>query len=164
MALGPSECIGDAMSLNAAKTESLSTFEASALPHATDLFRTATSLLGNRTEAEDAVQETYLQAWKSFHRFTPGTNCRAWLYRVLFHVIAHQRRKWLNRFIPTERADMEQNHNLLRSGLPIGTVMSRPQQSGSCYVPSYRVARRRLEYRITRLERPGSSSKIRSDR
>jgi RNA polymerase sigma-70 factor, ECF subfamily len=96
------------MSLNAAKTESLSTFEASALPHATDLFRTATSLLGNRTEAEDAVQETYLQAWKSFHRFTPGTNCRAWLYRVLFHVIAHQRRKWLNRFVATERTDIEQ--------------------------------------------------------
>jgi RNA polymerase sigma-70 factor (ECF subfamily) len=96
------------MSLNAVKTESLSTFEASALPHATDLFRTATSLLGNRTEAEDAVQETYLQAWKSFHRFTPGTNCRAWLYRVLFHVIAHQRRKWLNRFVATERTDIEQ--------------------------------------------------------
>jgi RNA polymerase sigma-70 factor, ECF subfamily len=96
------------MSSNAAKTESLSTFEVSALPHATDLFRTATSLLGNRAEAEDAVQETYLQAWKSFHRFTPGTNCRAWLYRVLFHVIAHQRRKWLNRFVATERTDIEQ--------------------------------------------------------
>jgi RNA polymerase sigma-70 factor (ECF subfamily) len=39
------------------------------------------------------VQETYLQAWKSFHRFEPGTNIRAWLYKIMFHVINHHRRK-----------------------------------------------------------------------
>jgi RNA polymerase sigma-70 factor (ECF subfamily) len=69
-------------------------FEAAALPHMADLFRAASSMLGNRAAAEDAVQETYLQAWKSFHRFTPGTNCRAWLFKILFHVIQHHRRKW----------------------------------------------------------------------
>ena len=83
-------------------------FEREALPHMDDLYRTAASMMRSRTEAEDAVQETYLQAWKSFQRFTPGTNCRAWLFRILFHVIAHQRRKWFSRFIPTERADLEQ--------------------------------------------------------
>ena len=83
-------------------------FEREALPHTDDLYRTAASMMRSRTEAEDAVQETYLQAWKSFQRFTPGTNCRAWLFRILFHVIAHQRRKWFSRFIPTERADLEQ--------------------------------------------------------
>jgi RNA polymerase sigma-70 factor, ECF subfamily len=69
-------------------------FEAEAMLHMNDLFRVASSMLGNRTEAEDVVQETYLQAWKSFHRFTPGTNCRAWLFKILFHVIQHHRRKW----------------------------------------------------------------------
>jgi len=69
-------------------------FEAEAMPHINDLFRAAASMLKNRTEAEDVVQETYLQAWKSFHRFAPGTNCRAWLFKILFHVIQHQRRKW----------------------------------------------------------------------
>src|SRR5437763_12535457 len=87
---------------------SLEQFESAALPHLDSLYRTAAKIIGNRTEAEDLVQEAYLQAWKSFHRFTPGTNCRAWLFRVLFHVIAHQRRKWFNRFIPTERTEMEQ--------------------------------------------------------
>jgi len=83
-------------------------FEALALPHMEDLYRTAASILRNRTEAEDAVQEAYLQALKSFHRFEPGTNCRAWLFRILFHVISHQRRKWLGRFIFTEREQLEQ--------------------------------------------------------
>lgn len=65
------------------------------LAHLQDLLRTASRMLGNRGEAEDAVQETYLRAWKFIHRFTPGTNIRAWLFKILFHVISHQRRKWL---------------------------------------------------------------------
>ena len=82
-------------------------FEDLALPHMTDLFRTAVSLLKSRAEAEDAVQEAYLQGWKSFHRFTPGTNCRAWLFGILFHVISHQRRKWYSRFVLCEPKDLE---------------------------------------------------------
>ena len=82
-------------------------FEAEALLHMEDLYRTAASILRNRTEAEDAVQEAYLQALKSFDRFTPGTNCRAWLFRILFHVISHQRRKWFGRLVFSEREDLE---------------------------------------------------------
>ncbi len=69
-------------------------FEAEAIPHLNDLFRTATRVLGERSRAEDVVQEVFLQAWKSFHRFEPGTNCRAWLFKILFHCINHHRRKW----------------------------------------------------------------------
>jgi len=76
------------------KAEALDSFESFALPHANDLFRMALSLLRSRAEAEDAVQECLLQAWKSFDRFERGTNCRAWLYKILFHVVSHQRRKW----------------------------------------------------------------------
>lgn len=68
-------------------------FETVALPHLNDLYRAARHTLGNQTAAEDVVQETYLQAWKSFHRFAAGTNCRAWLFKILFHVIQHYRRK-----------------------------------------------------------------------
>src|ERR1043165_5414267 len=76
------------------RDENLAHFETAALPHMNDLFRAAVAILGNRTEAEDVVQELYLQAWKSFHRFELGTNCRAWLFRILFHVVAHHRKKW----------------------------------------------------------------------
>lgn len=62
------------------------TFEAEALPHLPRLFRLAMWLERNRSEAEDLVQETLMQALQSFHRFTPGTNCRAWLVTILYHV------------------------------------------------------------------------------
>jgi RNA polymerase sigma-70 factor (ECF subfamily) len=83
-------------------------FEDEALPHMEALYRAAASILHSRSEAEDAVQEVYLQALKSFDRFTPGTNCRAWLFRILFHVISHQRRKWFGRMIFSEREELEQ--------------------------------------------------------
>src|SRR5689334_10876577 len=70
-------------------------FETVALPHLNELFRTALHSLRNREAAEDCVQETFLQAKKSFHRFEDGTNCRAWLYKILINVIRHHRRKWL---------------------------------------------------------------------
>lgn len=76
------------------KAESVDSFEMAALPHMNDLYRTALRVIGNAGEAEDLVQETYFQAWKSFHRFEAGTNCRAWLFKILFHVIQHHRRKW----------------------------------------------------------------------
>jgi RNA polymerase sigma-70 factor (ECF subfamily) len=69
-------------------------FEAAAMPHFADLYRTARLLAQNPAEAEDLVQEVYLEAWKSFHRFEEGTNCRAWLFKILFHRLHHLRRGW----------------------------------------------------------------------
>src|SRR5215470_11611161 len=69
-------------------------FEVEAMPHLNDLFRTALRMTGERGHAEDVLQELYLQAWRSFDRFEAGTNCRAWLYKFLFHCVSHQRRKW----------------------------------------------------------------------
>src|SRR5215475_11131294 len=69
-------------------------FEVEAMPHLNDLFRTALRMTGERGHAEDVLQEVYLQAWRSFERFESGTNCRAWLYKILFHCVSHHRRKW----------------------------------------------------------------------
>jgi RNA polymerase sigma-70 factor (ECF subfamily) len=68
-------------------------FEAAAMPHLADLYRTAKFLTHESSEADDLVQEVYLEAWKSFHRFEPGTNCRAWLFKILFHRLHHLRRR-----------------------------------------------------------------------
>ncbi|OGL14977.1 MAG: hypothetical protein A3F92_01140 [Candidatus Rokubacteria bacterium RIFCSPLOWO2_12_FULL_71_22] len=58
-------------------------FEEVALVHLDALYRSALRLTQNRAEAEDVVQETCLRAFRSFHRFNPGTNCRAWLFTIL---------------------------------------------------------------------------------
>jgi RNA polymerase sigma-70 factor (ECF subfamily) len=68
-------------------------FEAEAMPHVDRLFRHAMWLERNREEAEDLVQETLTQALQSFHRFTPGTNCRAWLVSILQHVRSNRLRR-----------------------------------------------------------------------
>lgn len=68
-------------------------FEDEAMKHIDDLFRTAKRLTMNAVEAEDLVQETFMQAWKSFDHYEVGTNCRAWLYKILFNKYDHHRRK-----------------------------------------------------------------------
>ena len=68
-------------------------FEMEAMRHLDDLFRTAKRLTRNQTDAEDLVQETFMQAWKSFDHYEVGTNCRAWLYKILFNKFDHHRRK-----------------------------------------------------------------------
>jgi RNA polymerase sigma-70 factor (ECF subfamily) len=81
-------------------------FEKAALPHLNELYRTAARLLGDGTRAEDVVQEVYLQAWKAFDRFEPGTNCRAWLFRILVNTVHHYRRKWFNPRIVKESEEI----------------------------------------------------------
>jgi RNA polymerase sigma-70 factor, ECF subfamily len=67
-------------------------FESEVWPHADRLFRLAMWLERNRAEAEDLVQDTFVAALQSFHRFTPGTNCRAWLVTILHHLRSNRRR------------------------------------------------------------------------
>src|SRR5215470_9823691 len=68
------------------------TFEREALPHVDRLFRLAMWMERTRSEAEDLVQETMMHALQSFHRFQPGTNCRAWLTTILQHVRSNRLR------------------------------------------------------------------------
>lgn len=67
-------------------------FEEQAMPHIDSLFRVAMWLARDRTEAEDLVQETLTQALQSFHRFEAGTNCRAWLIQIMYHMNSKIRR------------------------------------------------------------------------
>ena len=67
-------------------------FDRLALAHFHELRRVALRVCQDRDTADDLVQETYLRAWRSFDKFEPGTNCRAWLFRILFYVRSEYRK------------------------------------------------------------------------
>jgi RNA polymerase sigma-70 factor (ECF subfamily) len=68
-------------------------FEHEAMPHTASLLRAATSITRDSAVAEDLVQETLLRAWRFFHRFDQGTNCKAWLFRIMLNLSTRVREK-----------------------------------------------------------------------
>jgi RNA polymerase sigma-70 factor (ECF subfamily) len=69
-------------------------FEEEALELADQVYRVARRLVSTKEEAEDLVQETYARAFRSWRSYTPGTNLRAWIFRILTNLnIDRGRRK-----------------------------------------------------------------------
>jgi RNA polymerase sigma-70 factor (ECF subfamily) len=87
-------------------------FEKEAVPHLEALLRTAVRMSGDRARAEDAVQETYLRAWRSFRTYEPETNCRAWLFRILLNVLKKAAGK-KRRDPLAEAEDVEVSHKVI---------------------------------------------------
>lgn len=72
----------------------VSAFETEALPHLDAMYRTALRLTRNPQAAEDLVQDTLERAYSHYDRFEPGTNMRAWLFRILGNLaISNYRRQ-----------------------------------------------------------------------
>lgn len=67
------------------------TFNDEALTHSEALYRFARRLCRLPADAEDLLQETFLKAYRSFHQYTPGTNCKSWLFRIMHNC---HRQKW----------------------------------------------------------------------
>lgn len=76
------------------------------MPHVDRLFRLAMWMERDRNEAEDLVQDTLVQALRSFNRFTPGTNCRAWLITMLHNIRSNRRRARFRRQAVESDADV----------------------------------------------------------
>jgi RNA polymerase sigma-70 factor, ECF subfamily len=68
-------------------------FEAEALPLLPGMYSAAFRLTRNSADAEDLIQETFLRAYRAFHQFEPGTNLKAWLYRILTNTFINSYRK-----------------------------------------------------------------------
>src|ERR1041385_7355307 len=69
-------------------------FEKEAMPYLQEIYASAMRLTRQREAAEDLASEVYTRAWKSFDQFEPGTNLRAWLYKILTNTfINHYRHK-----------------------------------------------------------------------
>jgi len=61
-------------------------FEREALPWLDDVYRFALSLTRDSVDAEDVVQDTFLRAYKSWHTYVPGSDCRRWLFTICRNV------------------------------------------------------------------------------
>jgi len=84
------------------------------------LYSTAVRMTANRSDAEDLVQETYLRAFRSYGTFRPGTNLRAWMFRILAN--AHINRYQAKARRPEETAlDAIEDHTLHRR-ITVGEV------------------------------------------
>src|SRR5712691_7110755 len=83
-------------------------FDRVALVHLDALYRVALRLTRNRAEAEDVVQEACLRAFRSFDRFSPGTNCRAWLFTILRNVFLNRVRSQGREVLEGEVGSLDQ--------------------------------------------------------
>ncbi|HYK66125.1 MAG TPA: sigma-70 family RNA polymerase sigma factor [Patescibacteria group bacterium] len=79
-------------------------FEDEALPHLDALYTMALRLVRNADDAGDLLQETVLRAYRFFHQFESGTNCRAWMLTILFNNFRNGYRK-SSREQPASSAD-----------------------------------------------------------
>ncbi|MFF1528445.1 sigma-70 family RNA polymerase sigma factor [Cellulomonas sp. NPDC058312] len=68
-------------------------FEAEALVYLDQLYGAALRMTRNPSDAEDLVQETFAKAFAAFHQYRPGTNLKAWLYRILTNTFINTYRK-----------------------------------------------------------------------
>jgi len=67
-------------------------FEREALVHLDALMRTARRMTKSETDAEDLVQETMLKAYRFFDKFEEGTNCKAWLFKIMTNIFINNYR------------------------------------------------------------------------
>lgn len=68
-------------------------FQKEAIPHMDALYTFAYRMTGDSDEADDLVQETYLKAFRFFDKFEKGTNCKAWLFRILKNTYINEYRR-----------------------------------------------------------------------
>lgn len=68
-------------------------FEKEAIPHMNAIYNYALRMTGDEDDADDLVQETFMKAFRFFDKFEKGTNCKAWLFRIMKNSFINDYRK-----------------------------------------------------------------------
>nr|WP_186526177.1 sigma-70 family RNA polymerase sigma factor [Leekyejoonella antrihumi] len=82
-------------------------FERDAMPYLDQLYSAALRTTRNPSDAEDLVQETFAKAFAAFHQYKPGTNLKAWLYRILTNTYINSYRKKQRQPLQSDSSDIE---------------------------------------------------------
>src|SRR5881409_4361912 len=85
-------------------------FESLALPFMRALYNTALRLTQEPQDAADLMQETFLRAYRTFENFIPGTNCKAWLFTILYSILVNQRKKERHAALALPTDELEQRY------------------------------------------------------
>jgi RNA polymerase sigma-70 factor (ECF subfamily) len=93
-------------------------FEKEAIPHMDALFNFALRMSGDEDDANDLVQETYMRAFRFWDKFEKGTNCKAWLFRIMKNTYINNYRK---RTKEPEKVDYEDIENFYENVKPSST-------------------------------------------
>jgi RNA polymerase sigma-70 factor, ECF subfamily len=95
------------MSDQKSENENRKRFETEALVHIDSLLRTALRMTRNEGDANDLVQETFLKAYRFWDKFQEGSNCRAWLYKIMTNIFINNYRAkaWKPQTIDIEDID-----------------------------------------------------------
>src|SRR5262249_27623330 len=103
---------------DAGEHEKHALFEQWALAHKDYIYTACLYLTRNKEEAEDLFQETYLRAFRFFHQFTLGTNCRAWLLTIMHNAFKNRYPQYLRsaRTLEFDEAAREYEKKLVAEG------------------------------------------------
>ncbi len=96
-------------------------FEREAVPHMDALYNFALKMTGDSDDASDLIQETYLKAFRFWDKFEKGTNCKAWLFRIMKNTFINTYRK--NTKEP-DKVDYEEIENFYENIKPSSTDLS----------------------------------------
>jgi RNA polymerase sigma-70 factor (ECF subfamily) len=84
-------------------------FEVEAMPHMDALYRTALRMTKNQSDAEDLVQETMVKSYRFWDKFEPGSNCRAWLFKIMTNIFINEYRSKSRTPVSVNMDDIDDN-------------------------------------------------------
>lgn len=113
-------------------------FEAEALPLLDQLYGGALKMTRNAADAEDLLQETYMKAFQHFDRFTPGTNLKAWLYRIMTNAYINSYRRKKRRPVQTSAEEVT-DHQLYTTSSHDSTGLESAEVEALKKLPDQRI-------------------------
>lgn len=115
-------------------------FEREAMPLLDQMYSAALRTTRNPTDAEDLVQETYAKAFAAFHQYRPGTNLRAWMYRILTNSYINSYRKKQRQPLQSDAAEVE-DYQLARAASHSSTGLRSAEAEALDHLPDSDVTR-----------------------
>ncbi|XAS76008.1 sigma-70 family RNA polymerase sigma factor [Dermatophilaceae bacterium Sec6.4] len=115
-------------------------FERDAMPYLDQLYSAALRTTRNPTDAEDLVQETFAKAYAAFHQYKPGTNLKAWLYRILTNSYINTYRKKQRQPLQSDAAEV-QDYQLARAASHNSTGLQSAETQALDHLPDSDVKR-----------------------